>query len=456
MANVQTSNRIKTETNEKGIAIGIVGPEIIVEKILQTIKQFPSFFPVVKVYKEEEEIYELTRELFGKVEVLFFSGPRIYTLIKENMSLPVPAHYIPLTGTGLYRTLFKIGQKWGLNSLSIDSLSPKIISKTFKELGIPKPRITYFEGSANPTRNEIIQFHKQKFEEGACDIVITQFESVSNNLTKKGIPNEWLMPTSQDIIVSLERALLSTETRRVKESQIVVGMIHIDNFDRSAEMKNTEYEIQRLKLDIHSLLLNYIESLDGYMINLGGNEYSFFTTRGVFESATGGYKSVPLALKVEKSLGLTMSIGIGFGYTANDAGSHARVALRYCKDAGGNISFIVREDKSVIGPLEMTEPYKYDLSLIDLDLMTRVEQSLPTNFIYKFISYVTRSGKTDYTAREMSSILGVTVRSTHRYISSLMDQNLIQIVGEEKEKSRGRPKQIYRLSFISEIIRNIN
>ena len=70
-----------------------------------------------------------------------------------------------------------------------------------------------------------------------------------------------------------------------------------------------------------------------------------------------------------------MSIGIGFGRSAHEAGSHARMALRRAKDAGGGSSFIVREDESIIGPLEMAEPLSAGLSLLDAALIGKAEDA---------------------------------------------------------------------------------
>jgi predicted ArsR family transcriptional regulator len=55
----------------------------------------------------------------------------------------------------------------------------------------------------------------------------------------------------------------------------------------------------------------------------------------------------------------------------------------------------------------------------------------------------------DYTAHELASVLGVTVRSAHRILLQWMDASLVEIVGEEKVSSKGRPRQIYRLSFLT-------
>lgn len=444
----------KATQTAKGIAIGIIGPKPLVDKMDHCLKGFPSFQPISRSYSREDEAPELARELADHVETILFSGPVPYRLALQEVAFRIPVHYVRLSGTGLYRALFRMERKQGLAEMSVDTLSKQSVEEAFAELGEAYQGTVHVTGSEFASQEALIAFHADQYERGRAKAALTSVGAVAEALTARGIPNEWVMPTEQDIIVALERALLSTETRRSNESQIVVGFIHVDAFERLAQKQTSEHEVQRLKLDIHRMLLGYVESLDGHLTHLGGNEYLFITTRGIFERETGGYKSIPLARVVEKYYGLSLSIGIGFGRSANEAGTHARLALRNAKESGGDMCFIVREDSSVIGPLEMTKPHEFDLSLIDAALLRRAEEAgLTSGYLSKLIAHVTRFGKMEYTAQELANVLDVTVRSTHRFLLAWLDSGLIDIIGEEKGKSKGRPKQIYRLSFLSELVR---
>ncbi|WP_127579469.1 hypothetical protein [Paenibacillus koleovorans] len=440
----------------KGIAIGIIGPEELVEKINHSLKGFPSFDAVSRVYLQEAEAPELAKELVEQeqIEVLLFSGPVPYRMAVENVNFRIPVHFVPLTGAGLFRAMFRMEKRHGLSDMSIDTLTKSVVERAYKELEETPGKLEFSNGIEYIGMDALVDYHEALWRNGQVQGVMTGVGSVALALSEKGVPTEWMQPIEQDIVVSLERALLSTETRRSKESQIVVGFIHVDDFERIANKRSSEHEVQRLKLDIHRMLLGYVESLDGHLTHLGGNEYLFITTRGIFERETHGYKSIPLARIAEKYYGLSLSIGIGFGRSANEAGTHARLALRNSKETGGDICFIVREDKSVIGPLEMTHPHEYDLSLIDASLLKRAEEAgLTSGYMSKLVAHVTRFGKIDYTAQDLASVLGVTVRSTHRFLLAWLDSGLIEIIGEEKGKSKGRPKQIYRLSFLNELVR---
>ncbi|WP_245552859.1 hypothetical protein [Brevibacillus massiliensis] len=84
-------------------------------------------------------------------------------------------------------------------------------------------------------------------------------------MARLNVPNEWVIPTAQDISVSLERALLSTEKRRNKESQIVFGLIQVDDYSQLVERSHSEHDVQKLKLEIHRLFLDYAGCLDGHL-----------------------------------------------------------------------------------------------------------------------------------------------------------------------------------------------
>ena len=71
----------------------------------------------------------------------------------------------------------------------------------------------------------------------------------------------------------------------------------------------------------------------------------------------------------------------------------------------------------------------------------------------RLVAKLTRTGKTDYNVHELSSVLGVTVRNTHRLLTQWMDAGLVEVAGEERGRAKGRPKQIYRFTFLADLLR---
>ncbi|ALS25681.1 hypothetical protein ABEV74_08755 [Paenibacillus cisolokensis] len=431
------------------IRIGIIGPRQIVGQILRVVDSFPSFAAVPLIYRHEDDAPKLAERISGDVEVILFSDPLSHRKAKESLRVPVLMHHVPLTDAGLYKALFHAQQDGLLaEGISVDSLTDKMVRRTLKDLGKTAIRPVIYDGPAYAPRDKLVAFHREQFEAGACTVAFTGMESVSRELTELGIPNRWLVPADQDIVVSLERALLSTETRRSKEGQIVVGMINIDDFGKLALTCSNEHEVQKLKLDIHRMVLDYVEALDGYLTHLGGDEYLFFTTRGIFERESGGYKTIPLAKDMNKTHGISLSIGIGFGRSASVAGTNARIAMRKAKEAGGNACFIVREDGTLIGPLEMAEPVREVLSFTDAELIKRAEDAGMTSaYLSKLLHNGAKYGKYEYQVHELAALLGITVRSAHRLLLHWIDHGLVEVTGFEKVP-RGRPRQIFTFTLL--------
>lgn len=429
------------------INIGIIGSEWTEAKMKKALKMFPNFSPI---YLTSNNVYDapaFTKELSGKVDVILYSGYFPYKLSKEVIPYQLPAHYIPLKGSSLFRALYCLKNSVpNLHAFSIDTLTRKDINGVLDELGEKMEVFLNNIPLADDAIEEIIEFHHQLFIEKKTSGALTGIKLVSDRLTERQIPNEWILPTEQDIVVTLERALLSTEKRRNRESQIVFGIIMVDQYEKMMKKMESEQHIQRLKLNLHKLLLDYIEQLEGYLTTLNGQEYMFVTTRGVFERVTQGYKFMPIHNEVKRQLKVTLSIGIGFGFSANQAGSHARIALNQATQFGGDKCFIVREDRNVIGPVEMEASVKYPLSITDPKLLYYAGKSgMTAAYIRKLFALLEQKNKNMFTAQELASIFGITTRSAHRILLQWLDAELVEIVGIEKITSKGRPRQVYSL-----------
>ena len=436
------------------INIGIIGPKVLIDQTRQTLKAFPNFKPFFQVIESSSLLPDITKKIMNDVEVLMFTEYHSYYSVQQALDFTIPVHHMPLMGTGLYRSLFIIKNRHSLKCLSIDTVEEKYVEQILSELEEDNYELLISKNpSQNTTIEEVVQFHLSNFQQHNA-IALTGIQDVANRLSELDIPHEWVTPTQQDMIVSLERALLATNTRRNKESQIVFGLIDIDNFKGVTEKYSSEHDVQLLKLNIQQMLLDYIKLLDGHLINSGGEEYSFITTRGIFERETRGYKFIPLLQDVKSELGITISLGVGFGRTAAEAGNHARLALRQSKESGGNVCYIVREDRSVLGPVDITthtQYERYNLAITDPHLLDKAEKAgMSASYMTKLMARVSRHKKIDYTAQELASTLNVTIRSANRILLKWMDAELVDIIGEEKVTHKGRPRRIYRLSFIEE------
>lgn len=433
---------------ENRIRLGVIGPTWMREVLEHCLKMFPSIQPIFRLSDVLEDANVFAIELQDEVDAYIFSGEVPYTLAKSNIPSGKPASFIPLKGTGLYQALYKLRTKTSFHHISFDGIASAYVEKVKNVLN---ENFSYNIYDGKPLLENVadmVHFHVRQFEKDEIVAVITCMKMVSEQLTEKGIPNEWLKPAEEDVIVTLERLLLATTQRRQRESQIVFGRIQIDSYSNVVKQLASEHQVQKRNVQLYRLLLDYVEHLDGYLTSVSEEEYLFITNRGTFEQVTEGYKRMPIIEDVKRQLNVRVSIGVGFGRSAIEAGTHSRIALFQAQDYGGSACFIVKEDRSVFGPVEMEAPIVYPLTVTDKNMLARAEKSgMNAAHLEKIIAMVRRKNRNEFTAYELSQIVGITPRSAHRIILSWLDASLIKVIGTEKISARGRPRQVYQLEF---------
>src|SRR5690606_9674788 len=95
------------------------------------------------------------------VEVLLFPEYRGYKLAQDRLQFKVPAHYVPLMGTGLYRSLFRLRSLHGAQILSVDSVPKRYVEQILGELGENNREAAYFQGPPTAPVEEIVRFHRK-------------------------------------------------------------------------------------------------------------------------------------------------------------------------------------------------------------------------------------------------------------------------------------------------------
>ncbi|WP_313893743.1 hypothetical protein [Psychrobacillus sp.] len=431
---------------ETHIKVGVIGPLWIRDTIMRCFDLFPTIQPTFRLSDEIEEARDFTVELSEEVDCLLYSGRIPYLVAKDEIPVDVPAFYIPLKGSGLYKALYKLNKKNDLTHISFDGIQNEYIDIVKTNLEETFEYSNFKEIVSLENVEDLVNYHLENVSRTPAAVVITSLKLVSESLTEKHILNEWLKPSEEDIVVAIERMLLATNQRKQKEMQIILGRIFIENVAVTMNEFMTEQQVQKRNHEIYRMLLHFAEQMSGYLTALSSNEYLFVTNRGIFERITEGYKYLPIVDEVKKKLGVHLSIGIGFGFTALEAGSHARVALIQAQESGGSCCFIVREDRSVFGPIDLMAPMKYPIAVTDQLLIHQAELiGMSAANIEKTMALIKRKKKNEFTAHELASVLGITPRSAHRIVQSWLDANLIKVIGTEKISRRGRPRQVFSL-----------
>lgn len=422
------------------IKVAVIGPPLLTEEMLAVSRGFAGLEVLAFPYGVADEAGRLCVEASAWGEVILFTGPVGYRQAMREHRPSVPTVYIPYSPAWLYPSLFKIGDRHLLSRVSVDTMDREVVEATYRELELPLETLEVFqyEGLADP--EQVVEFHLRLRREGVARHALTCLLSVQKRLEGLGVSCSWLVPSRVAMEEALEKALYLAEGARARGTQIVVGLVRV----RCEEKGMTPFEQQRLRLRAQEVLLSHVEEIDGHLVDCGGGEYQFFTTRALFEKVTGYYSRWPLVEKLPRA-GFQVSVGVGFGATANEAGLHARAALEEARRRGGNSCYVMLENKRLVGPLGPGR-VAYDLRNSDPRLLEMSRQlGMAAASLSRVAGALAQLGE-EFTAHELAGKLKVGLRTSHRILQKLLAAGYVREAGQENAGSRGRPKRLFRIT----------
>lgn len=422
------------------VRVAVIGPGDMVDQAVAVAGRIPGVRVLPMPYEHEGQASELYRQCSGQAEVALFTGPLAYQKTASERQAGIPALYIPYSAMWLYASLFRVDDREALTRVSVDTMDRQVVEETYRELGIPLRDIYVYEYSGLPDPEQVVEFHLGLHREGRTTHALTCLRRVYGRLRTLGVPAAWLVPSRVAVAEALEKAVLVGEGMRARGMQLVVGLAKT----HSQEEALTPLQQQRARLRAYSILLGFAEEIDGHLWHDGGDEYQFVTTRTLFEKSTNFYTSWDLVERFNRA-GVRVSVGVGFGETANRAGANARLALQEAIKAGGNRGYVMTEHGRLIGPLG-AGAVGYDVRSTDPALLDRArELGMAPASLSRALALLADLGE-EFTAREAAARLQVAVRSANRILGKLEAGGLVERVGQEAPGRRGRPRRVYRLS----------
>lgn len=419
--------------------VAVIGPADMVSQTVAVATEIPGIRALPFPYESDDQATGLFRQAGEQAEVVLFTGPLPYQRVMREVRPATPALYIPYSAMWLYASLFRVADRGALSRVSVDTIDRHVVEETYAELGIPVEQVYVQQYSQLPEPETLVRFHWDLHRQGQTSLALTCLRRVYRRLQELQVPSAWLVPSRVAIAQALEKAVLVGEGVRARGMQMVVGLVRLHLNDGPL----TPLHQQRARLRAHDTLLSFVEEIDGHLSYDGGDEYQFFTTRTLLEKSTNFYTSWTLVDRFQRS-GVGVSVGVGFGETANRAGANARMALQEAIRGGGNKCYVMSENRRLIGPLGGAS-VSYEVRNTDPDLLAKAKEAgLAPASVAKAIAVVGNLGD-EFTAPELAARLHVAVRSANRILSRLQAAGLVQRVGQEAAGSRGRPRQVYRL-----------
>ncbi|USB31939.1 transcriptional regulator [Paenibacillus sp. YPG26] len=435
------------------LKVAVIGPQDLVQTVMELGSKYEGLTMLPAAYQHEKDTLQLAAEVGTLADILLFTGPIPYQialgLIKDK-----PMVHVTYSGTALYKVLFDFIRDEVLHlnesglKISVDVLDREEIEERLTEIGITDYELYVKSYKVGIETEELVSFHHQLWREGKVKVTVTSVTSVYERLRQLGVPVYRVVPTLSSIRDTLNRALLEAKSLKFSSTQIAVGIMNIDNFMKVSKEVASEYELQRKKLVLQQILLDYGEETQALIKWTDGDEVSFITTRGIIEQTTKRFQEAPLLLEIMEKLQWKASIGIGIGRTANEAEGKAREALLKAKLSGGGNCFLIMQDGLVYGPMGSELILEYSVRSEDPQLLSIAKKvGLSVGTINKLQSFCNRLGTTTFTASQLAEGFGITLRSARRIMAVLEKFEIARIVGEEQPAGRGRPRQIYHITL---------
>jgi ribosomal protein S25 len=305
--------------------------------------------------------------------------------------------------------------------------------------------LKYYEGEEVDAK-VLAGYHYELWKSGKTKAAVTCLRSAHIELEKMGVPVYRVLPAKSAIESVLNLALRTYEMLHFKESQIAVQMIEIDSYFGLAKDTFSTDEIYKIEIKMAEKLLVYANKVQGSLKSAGPGRYVIFTTRGLLQDITNEFSIIPNLEDLEELKKEVITCGIGIGKTAYEAEIHAGRALFHAREYGKGSWMVALDNQTIAGPLGREEQITY--AYVSKELQKISEQtSLSISTLSKLESILKKIGKSEIGAHELAQYMQIMPRSARRILKELEEQGIAQVIGEETPYSRGRPRNIYKITL---------
>lgn len=431
--------------------IGVVGPHISVELIIEYAKEIQSemvFIPFS--YSNMREIIGNLEEHDNQIDFWLFSGYFPYSeALKSKVSIE-KMEFVYTFGESVFQNVFEDSYKRGRlpMGISMDNMllehTPINIMRDFTKLA---ERYFVYEFEPYEDLNHLFEHHMTLWKEKKTDLAITTNPQVQKLLLEAGVNAFWMGPQKTEIYHSLLVLTEKVKTRYYKGTQATALILRLNNYDEIKSLHREGYRIGFLNIDIHRLLMELCEDLGGYLIENGLGRYTIFSTRGVVERKVSNI--FEMLNRIEVQLECTLSVGIGSANTIFKADSFAQQALHQTNEEEGNQIVFMYDGKVV--EYDSDETFiQYNLRSNDPEVIKKLsETTISVKIFSKLESLIEDEKLHTFVVKDIARGLKTSERNAQRIIAQLTKIDLIEHCGEEHRNTRGRSTKVYRLKELS-------
>ncbi|MFD4930213.1 MarR family transcriptional regulator [Peribacillus butanolivorans] len=424
--------------------IGVIGSKYFLESLSVHYPLFPEVQFISFQYEMPEESSLLIEEAGKQTDLVLFSGSIPfyygYKQVKRNF---IEAIYVPFDELTVALSLLSIShrEQVTLNEISIDLPDQSRLMKVLEESEIVEKSLyvkdypwIYKRDEETQALNiaEFVHFHSKQYKEGKTLFALTSIHAVYQELQRLSIPSRYMVQPKHTLIESLTRAISLLKLKKTEESQIAV--ISIQDYQQNLNGSDSFLNfLQKLSKRLQARVsLEYL------------NPYLIYTTRGALQAFENDFYNDIIG-QMEREFQTLFQIGIGYGYTIQEAEKHSAQALFFTNKflKSKTIACLVDEDQKLQGPL-FEENHLVELKNEDetfQKLASELKMSAKNiKLIHQFISI---NNFRAFSAAELEEYMNCTRRSAERFIKRLIEGGCLLKGGEEHPYDQGRPRNLY-------------
>ncbi|MFP3387682.1 transcriptional regulator [Brevibacillus sp. SIMBA_040] len=435
------------------IRLAVITPEDFAPLITECAEEFTNILYTTYYYGNPMECDQLMEQI-QDCDVLLFAGPLPYYFFanRATSQKKIPAVYIPSDEYTLTLNLGHIllNREEGLKSLSVDIPKLAYLQQAVDEWQLDatgwsvRDYSQIIDGVGTKfDPDELISFHRENYESGRSNLVLTSVDYVYVQLRDAGIPCVNLIVPKKSIRETVAKAAHLGQLMISENAQIAVGLAAINQVagDTGTGIKPDA------GIMLQQMLLELGKETDASIQQLGLDQFIIYGTRGSIEQMTSDFTHMPAMGNMEQLFNVTISMGFGFGLTAKEAEANARIGLFHARKQPASSAFLVTNVKEVIGPLDANSR-AFHLKSDNRDILHVADQTgLSVATITKLSSFINLRRDNRFTATDLAEYLQFSRRSAERMLKKLMEKGFVETVGEEQPYQQGRPRAVYRINF---------
>lgn len=427
------------------IKTAVVLAESLKETYLERGKKAPRVEMDFYIYHSEKEIERVVSRIGNDVDAIIFSGPLPYERSKHLPQLENKLTYVlPYNGLGLFRVLLGLGkQNIEMDQISFDTIDEKVLHDIFADAGYREQfpqNVLVFDPKED--LDEVVDYHERLYHEGKTRFAICSISRCMEELKRRGVPCDVILPVGSVIAQTLEKLEVDYENK-IRQGNIA-AIINIEHRIQNEGASGEQKEIIRKQLN--QAIARMTDELFGNYLNIGEGKNIIITNKRFVSEATREFNDVPSLLKDSQQIGgIRLDIGIGFGVAVNLAMENSLYALEQAKKEDTGSCLVLNEKCELIGPLRGGRTDKLTFRARDekIELLAQETCSSVTT-MSKIMEAVHCLGE-EFTVRDLEVLVHVSRKSLERIIRQLYQKNVVQIVGQEARQDKGKPRRIYRL-----------